>query len=364
MNVAHLTSVHPRDDTRVFLKECRSLAARGHNVTLVVADGLGDDTRDGVRIVDVGRVSGRVARMRKTTRRVYEKAVELDCDLYHFHDPELLIAGLRLKLRGKKVIYDAHEDLRKDILSKYYLPPSVRTPVAYLAQLIEFAVSKRLSGVIAATPGIQNKFSQSGARSVAVCNYPIVEELEPTPWAHKEQKVCYVGGLTSARGAIELVLALDSVKTDTQLLLAGSFSEPGLEQKAQATPGWQRVVPLGFLNRSGVRDVMARSMAGLVTLLPAPNSIDSLPIKMFEYMSAGLPVIASDFPLWREIVEESDCGVLVDPTNPGQVAVAIDGFVKNPNEAMRQGENGRSAVLEKYNWRMEEAKLLRFYVEC
>ena len=129
----------------------------------------------------------------------------------------------------------------------------------------------------------------------------------------------------------------------------------------QALPGWQRVNALGFLDRAGVRDVLGRSMAGLVTLHPVINYIDALPVKMFEYMSAGIPVIASDFPLWREIIAGNDCGLLVDPLNPAAIAEAIDTLVSNPTMAQRMGENGRRAVEERYNWGIEEQKLMAFY---
>jgi glycosyltransferase involved in cell wall biosynthesis len=92
-----------------------------------------------------------------------------------------------------------------------------------------------------------------------------------------------------------------------------------------------------------------------------PNHIDAQPNKMFEYMSAGLPLIASDFPLWREIVEGNDCGVCVDPADPAAIAEAIDRLVENPDLARRMGENGQRAVHERYNWAIEEKKLLALY---
>ena len=118
---------------------------------------------------------------------------------------------------------------------------------------------------------------------------------------------------------------------------------------------------LGFVDRDRVRQVLSRSMAGLVTLHPIINYIDALPVKMFEYMSAGIPVIASDFPLWREIIQGDDCGLLLDPLNPAAIAHAIDYLVSHPEEAQRMGKNGRTAVETKYNWTMEEKKLLAFY---
>jgi glycosyltransferase involved in cell wall biosynthesis len=154
---------------------------------------------------------------------------------------------------------------------------------------------------------------------------------------------------------------MGQVRSTARLNLGGRFSERDVEQQAQQSSGWPRVNVLGFIDRDAVREVMARSMAGLVTFHPLPNHIDAQPNKMFEYMSAGIPVIASDFPLWRVIVAGNDCGLLIDPMRPQEIANAIDKLVSNPDMAQRMGNNGRKAVETQYNWRIEEQKLLGFY---
>lgn len=360
--VAHLTSVHTRFDTRIFLKQCRSLAAHGHDVSLVVADGKGDAARDGVRIFDVGKAKGRLDRMVGTTRRVYRKALELDADVFHLHDPELIPVGLALKRRGKMVIFDAHEDLPRQVMSKPYLSPYVRKPLATAISRFERFACPKFDGVVTATPSIGEKFSAMGAAVTVVKNYPLLGELESPGSGHrKERAVCYVGGISEVRGILPLVRALGETRDDTRLLMAGSFGSSSFRQEVMAEPGWSRVEELGFCDREGVRNVLRRSMAGIVTLFPTPNHVESLPIKMFEYMSAGLPVIASDFPLWREIVVGNECGLCVDPLDPAAIAAAIDALVDDPARARQLGENGRRAVEERYNWGIEEKKLLALY---
>ena len=151
------------------------------------------------------------------------------------------------------------------------------------------------------------------------------------------------------------------VKSNARLQLAGVFNEKVVEQQVCATQGWSQVDALGFVGREGVRDLLSRCVAGLVTFLPSPNHIDAQPNKMFEYMSAGIPVIASEFPLWKEMIEENQCGICVDPLDPKAIADAIDYLVTHPLEAEQMGRNGRKAVLEIYNWPMEEVKLLSLY---
>ena len=359
--VTHLTSVHSRCDTRIFLKQCSSLAAAGYDVTLVVADGLGDDKRQNVQIVDIGRPAGRLGRMIGSTRRILKKAIEIDADLYHFHDPELLPAGYALKRRGKKVIYDAHEDVPGDILSKAYIPSLLRWPVAACAGLYERSTALNLDHVVTATSAIRDRLTRLGISATAICNFPLRDELHASAPTTKGREVCYVGGLATARGIRELVQAMELSSSRARLNLAGSFAEARLESDVKAMPGWKNVNELGFLSRLQIRETLGNSVAGVVTLRPTHAYLNSLPIKMFEYMSAGLPVIASDFPLWREIIEGNDCGICVDPLDPRAIAAAIDRLIENPDMARQMGKNGRRAVEERYNWAVEEKKLLALY---
>ncbi|PWF48709.1 glycosyl transferase [Massilia glaciei] len=360
--IAHLTSAHPRYDTRIFVKQCRSLAAHGHEVTLVVADDGGDAERDGVRIVDVGRLHGRVNRMLRTTRRVFDQALALDAEVYHLHDPELIPTGLKLKRLGKKVVFDAHEDVPSQLLAKPYLGRWSRQVAASSFSVFERYACCRFDGIVAATPFIRDKFLPINARTVDINNFPVIGEFDAAaPWSAKSPQVCYVGSIAAIRGIRELLGACTLLRSPTRLALAGAFSESALESEMHAHPGWVRIDALGHLDRDGVGTVMAASVAGLVTLHPVVNYLDALPVKMFEYMAAGIPVIASDFPVWRAIIEHSGCGVCVDPADPRAIAAAIDYFIANPGVAERMGQNGRRAVTAEYNWQCQSSKLISFY---
>lgn len=360
--VAHLTSVHPRNDTRIFFKQCVSLAAHGYQVNLVVADGFGDAQVSGVRIYDVGATKGRFNRIRKVPTRILAQAIRLDADLYHLHDPELLPIGLKLKRLGKRVVFDAHEDVPKQMLSKPYLNAPSLWMLSKAIGVYERWVCRQLDGVIAATPYIRNKFQAMEVRSLDVNNFPLVGELDArVPWGNKALEVCYVGAISRERGMEQVVQAMELVRGGVRLNLCGRFSESDVEQACKAMPGWASVNEQGFVDRTRVREVLGRSMAGLVTLHPMLNYLDALPVKMFEYMAAGVPVIASDFPLWREIVVGNGCGLCVDPMDPAAIAWAIDSLVESPKEAYQMGENGRRAVHSRYNWTVEEVKLLGFY---
>lgn len=363
MKVVHLTSAHSRFDTRIFRKMCNSLVEAGYSVSQVVADGEGNEiSESGVSIIDVGRPSGRLDRMLSATRKVRGAALALDADLYHLHDPELIPVGLTLKRRGKRVIFDFHEDVPKQLLSKPYLNPFLlRLLSATFARYEAWAVS-RFDAIVGATPAITEKFRSRVRRAVNINNFPQLGELEHSlPWDGKANEIAYVGGISTIRGIIPLIQALEKTGSGARLNLVGVFGDSDSEQRAKRLAGWKHVNPVGFLDRAGVRDTLARSVAGMVTFLPLPNHIDAQPNKMFEYMSASIPVIASDFPLWREIVVGHDCGLCIDPQDPSALAAAIDTLMSDRARAEQMGRNGRAAVQAVFNWSREKEKLLHLY---
>ncbi len=362
IKITHLTSAHPRYDTRIFYKECSSLAmVNNYQVSLIVADGLGEENINNINIYDVGKDSGRLRRVFKTTQRIYKKALALDSDIYHFHDPELIPVGLKLKKLGKKVIFDSHEDVPKQILSKHYLNPTIRTIISNAFKVYENYAARQFDYIIAATPYIRDLFLPINTSCNDINNFPIVAELNNnTSWESRQDQVCYIGAITTVRGIKEVVKAME-LCTNVQLNLAGKFSQEEVRTEVESYTGWSKVNFLGFVDRREVADIMSRSRVGLVTLHPIINYLDSLPIKMFEYMTAGLPVVSSDFPLWKDIVQKSGCGLCVDPLNTTAIAEAINYILTHPEEAKKMGENGKRAVLEHYNWQNEEQKLLAIY---
>ncbi|MCA1246225.1 glycosyltransferase family 4 protein [Massilia sp. MS-15] len=361
--IVHLSSAHPRSDTRIFVKQCRSLASQGHEVSLVVADGLGDAYVDGIPITDVGRSRGRRERMLRSTWRVGRAAMALDADVYQLHDPELLPVGLRLRFAGRKVVFDAHEDVPTQLLDKPYLSPFGARLLAASYGLLEKAALRRFDGVLAATALIRDRLSRIHPRTIEVNNFPCTEEFCVASDTGPREHFCYVGSISAIRGVRELVKACALLRAPARLSLAGSFAEPELEAEVARYPGWNRVDALGHLDRQGVAAVMSGAFAGLVTLLPTASYRDALPVKMFEYMAAGIPVIASDFPLWRNIVEGNRCGLCVDPHDPAAIAAAIDFLADKPALAREMGARGRRAVLERYNWENEAGKLAAFYTD-
>jgi glycosyltransferase involved in cell wall biosynthesis len=365
VRVGVLTSVHPAWDVRIFHKECKALVRAGYDVTLVVPHER-DEVAEGIRIKAVPKPTGRLVRMTCTTWQVYRKAVELDADVYHFHDPELIPVGLLLRARGKRVVYDVHEDVPRSILSKYYLPRWSRSLLARVAEGIEGLTSRAFSALVAATPAIADRHVGRNGNCVVVQNFPLVDEFSSAanePWSHRAPAVAYVGGISPERGIRQMVEAMGLLpdRLEATLKLAGEFDPPWIRDELVGLPGWNRVEEVGFLDRLRVAEVLGTVQVGLVLFHPYPNHISAQPNKLFEYMSAGIPVIASDFPLWRQIVQGTGCGLLVDPLDPKAIAEAIEYVLTHPEEAEAMGRRGREAVEQHYNWETEERKLLDLY---
>lgn len=370
MKIAHLSTVHLRTDTRIRLKEATSLAqSLEARVFFFVQDGLGDeeDVINRIYIIDTGPrpQGGRISRMTRGIFRMYRAVQAEGVDIVHFHDPELIPLGMLLRLKGIQVIYDVHEDLPRQILSKPYIPTSLRRPVAWVAGSLEWVAGRMLNGIMAATPAIGAHFPAS--RSVLVQNFPLPGELvapKATPYSHRAPHFAYIGGISALRNTRRMVDAIAEVNyPEVRLKLAGKFQPEDHRTAIEILPGWNQVDFEGWADRSTVATLLGGVRGGLVLFQPEPNHIASQPNKLFEYMGAGLPVIASDFPLWREIVESTGSGLLVDPQDSTAIAQAMTWILENPKEAEEMGIRGQRAVKNTYNWPAEAEKLVSFYHE-
>lgn len=362
--IVHLTSAHSPDDVRISQKQCASLVNAGYQVDLVAPQGSTASIPAGITTHLIPKAQTRFERWFTSIAQIYSMAKQLHADAYHFHDPELITVGFLLFLRGKKVIYDVHEDLPLQIASKGWIPPRLRVPIAALAKVAEGGASTFLSQIVAATPSIATRFPQT--KTITVQNFPSLSDLgvkELIPYDDRPKWVGYIGGISRIRGIMEFVEAAKLVSSvpDVQFKLAGSINPADFEQELRRLEGWPNVDYMGWLDRAAISNLLQQLRVGIVTLHPRPNYLESYPVKMFEYMAAGVPVVASDFPLWRKIVEESKCGLLVDPLNPQAIAEAVKYLIDNPLEAKEMGLAGRKAVLQRFSWENEAKKLVEGY---
>lgn len=362
--VVHMTSVHPPNDVRIFHKECRTLAEHGYDVVLVAP---GESTEDsaGVRIVSVSRRSSRrMARFLVTTVRVACVALRERADIYHFHDPELIPMGLILKVLHQHVIYDAHEDLPKQIRDKHWLPRRVRPVVACIAAGAEWVAGRTLDLIVAPTPEIVGRFPSS--KSVLVRNYPRLERFRAIAPAERPKDgrvtLVYIGAIGRTRCLFEMVEAMERLPDSCQLVLAGPVSPAGLLAEVAVRPGWKKVRYLGVIDQIDVLRVLQSADIGIVLLHATPSYLQAPATKLYEYMASGLPVVAPFFEgAWPGIVEEANCGFLVDPLSPTEIADACEKLLSDIGAAREMGQRGRLCAFERFDWDGEGATLIEAY---
>jgi glycosyltransferase involved in cell wall biosynthesis len=362
VRVAHVTTVHPAFDVRIFWKECRTLAAAGYDVTLV-APGDGSSSQEGVSFRYLKPRTKRLARAFLGNMEAFRVAMNVRAVIYHLHDPELFPCAVLLKISGRTVVMDIHEDVPAQILTKSWISPSLRGSVSKLARVWEWIIGRLADQVVVVIGDWVDRFGRG--KATLVQNYPLTQEF-PTPpdnYLQRASLVTYVGGVSIDRGLLQMVQAISLVpeNLEAELKIAGTFSPPSLETDSHREAGWSRSQALGWASRAEVVELLNRTRIGLMVLQPTPNAIGSQPNKLFEYMAAALPVVASDFPRWREIIDGSSCGLLVDPTSPQLIADAIIYLLENPVEATAMGMRGREAILSTYNWTGEGQRLVALY---
>lgn len=360
--VCHMTSGHNRYDKRVFQKECISLVKHGFDVTLLLNDGKCEEVKNGVKIISLKRKpKNRLERIFTSKRLFNQKAIEINADIYHFHDPELIAVGKKLKRKGKTVIFDSHEDFPDDMLRKQWIPKPIRFIVSKLYGIYEYKASKQFDVIITVTSHIYTRFSKYCKRVELITNFPIVHE-EKDIYRCPQNYICHVGAISELWN-IESTMKAIAKFPNLVFLIAGPNNESYIS-KLKMLPEWSCVEYIGFIEHSKVFELYSKSIAGLSLYFDNDNisSNGSLGVtKIFEYMESKLPVICSNNENWTNIIEKNSCGICVDPKDEKQITDAIRTILGNHVEAEKMGENGRNAVIEKYNWKIQEEKLISLY---
>ncbi len=364
MKACHVTSAHTRYDVRIFYKECKSLADNGFDVTLLVNDNLPNESIDGVKIVSTQfKPKNRYHRMVKSKRYLREKMIQIDAEVYHFHDPELFPEANWIKHKGKKVIFDFHEDVSQQILFKEWIPQNIRKIISYVYKNYERNKSKNFDALITVTPKFVERLKQINANTIMVTNYPIIrkEGFMDTD-VPKKKSICFAGSISTQWNHKNIVKAIESIE-DVEYILAGSGSQEYIDE-LKKIDGWAKVRYLGRIPYEEVIKVYKESMVGMTLLSKNSQVGDEGTLgntKIFEFMEAGLPVICSRNRLWKEIVENSKCGISIDPENTTEIANAITEIITNPELASQMGINGQKAVKNEFNWETQQKELVKLY---
>lgn len=359
MKIIHITSVHPQNDNRILYKECSILAENNYDVTLVVA-GAKNETINNVKIIGYEKSNGgRIKRILKTSFwDMLKKCNELHGDIYHFHDPELIFVGLYLKAKGKKVIYDIHENNPAAILSKPYLKSSIiKILLSKVFHLFEQISSVFFDALVTARPDITDNFKHK--KIITLRNFPVLSDLskyKKIDINKTKPSVIYVGGMTKLRGINQLLDAFEELDA-YELWLLGPIGERELQERIEN--GCKNVIYFGIVEAYEVFPYIDKADMGVITFLEAPNHVNTLATKPFEYMACGKPMIMSHFLYWKETFQDSS--LYVNPLNSHEIADKVKELFSNDKLMKMMGEKNSKLSQEKFNWQKESIKMLNLY---
>ncbi|MDM5190877.1 glycosyltransferase family 4 protein [Bacillus sp. DX4.1] len=368
MKVFIFSSVHPWNDTRVFYKETVSLAKKGYEVKLCAVQNnvKYEDMYENLTIEYLPKVK-RLARP-FLWLRLFIKALREKADVYHFHDPELLVVGYFLKVFTKsKVIYDMHEDFPAAIKSKPWIPKIIRGKLSSVVGYMEKFLIKKCDAVIYAEKYYKNNYEDIDIIKEDILNYPLDNKISINVTKNKVPNIVYAGAISKTRGLHEMLKVAKELKKrefEFKMILIGNFSEQLKKETTDfiITNNLNEYIELpGRLPLHKVFGYYAQADIGLAILHPEKNYLQSLATKIFEYMSFGIPVVASNFPDWTELIEDSESGIVVDPFNIEEITDSVHKILSDRELSIQFGENGFKAYQEQFNWKVEEKKLIKLY---
>ncbi len=362
--VCHMISGHDTNDIRVFQKECTALSKNGYDVILLCSDAKGDREVNGVKITSIAKCpQSRLNRFVFSTRQFYKKAKQIDAEIYHIHEPFLLGVGKKLKKRGKKVIFDSHEDYPCFLLEKEYIPKFLRKFISRHYEKKEKKILCRFDAVIGVTPKLVERLSKFQSNTILVTNYPILISNIPDPQLDKKQAV-FAGQIERSWRVDNVIKAIGDIDGATFEIRTRSF-DASYYDNLKNLPGWEKVNFAENATHDEVMQLLSKSYCGVAIIDYCQNmggKDGTLGCnKLFEYMMAGIPVLCTDFKLWKNIIDEYQCGICVDPNDIDAIRNGLVFLFNNKEAAKQMGLNGRKAVFEKYNWNVEERKLLSLY---
>lgn len=363
--VCHITSVHRRYDTRIFYKQCMSLS-KTYDVYLLVNDDKGDEYINGVNIISNNIITkNKFSRIFKSLKSIKRKALTIDADIYHLHDPELLPLVKFLKKKGKKVIFDSHEDYPPTFLTKDWIPRLLRKPIKLIYEHIEKRAIKKADGAIVCYHWTYDRYKKWNDNVQLVYNFPIInDQIKSNTNIKKKYDLVYAGGIKEIWNHVVILDSISNTENKILYALAGPYDDSYMKI-LKKHENWDNVDYKGIIDIEEVMNIYQDSKIGVALL-------DYIPVthykkgnlantKIFEYMYNKLPILCTDFDMWSKIVKEENCGIVVNPNNVGEISKAIDYLLNNPEEAKQMGLNGYKAVIEKYNWNNDSKKMFKLY---
>lgn len=368
MKIVHITDVHPRHDARILKRQAVSLAEAGHEVVLVTGDGRPNEIYKGVKITSYSdQEMSKKERLGLMffKRKFLNYLLSFNADIYQFHDFEIIEIGRALKNKGKHVIFDSHENWL-DIIPVQYTKTIVgRSLLKWILPLYYKRVVSQFDAVFSVSPNMVDVLKKYNPRSYMVSNFPSIKGVESIEETVKENYFVYQGVVYRSSNQEAIVKAITDTAEDVKYNIIGKMANE-MRDRIGKVDKKKRVVLIDWIEKSKLDVIMKKSLGGFVILDYVPTCCGKEgqlgSNKIFEYMLCGLPVICTDFILWKKlIIDKYKCGICVTPGDTEQIQKSIEWIIRNPKEAIEMGKRGREAVLKEFNWENELSTYLSYY---
>lgn len=346
------------DDEVLTYRHNKALREAGWNTVYVVNDNEPDSEKEGLKIVGTGNVQrkGYLSRIFAAPFQSYKALKKIDADVYQTWCLENMLVCLLLKLSGKKIVFQLREEHPYLYMLKKSKPLWLRKLVVSVLLVIMRFTLRRFDYVLATGDDEGEILKQLGVKRYSIQgNFPFVNKdfnLTLEDYLKREDTIIYFGSIYRISCQEYLLKAMEQTE-NVKYLLAGKFrGTEDYHQMLMQMPKWDAVEFVNGFNKQEQDEMMSRSTMSNVMRDFSKTHFHNGNIgiiKIFESMEAGLPLICSDVPVYRKIWEKYKFGMLVDPTNPDQIADAINYLVTHKEEAYKMGQEGRRAVIEKYN---------------
>ena len=368
--ICMLTSTHSALDIRIFYKEAKTLSKKGNDV-VIIAQHHKKEIVNGINIIPLPLPKNRFERMTKIAWKIFKLALKEKADIYHFHDPELILIGLILKLIGKKVIYDVHENVCLQVLSSEWIFPPIRKVISFFVIFIEWFSLHFFDKIIVAGKDIkfQPHFKKFSNKIIILRNFPIItfSEMEVFPKPNDKIRFIYTGGITFTRGIMEIIEAYKFIGCkNSELILLGFFGNVDFKDKIMhKINNFVNIKYISAISYKKMFELLKNCHVGLICFKPTLNNINALSgrnNKIYEYMMAGLAIIGSNFESWNNFILGNKIGITVDPNKVSEISSAMNFLIENPERVLSMEKNAKK-LSNKYSWESERHKLINLYKE-
>lgn len=363
------SSVHVWVDTRVYYKEAKTLALNGYQLDFYAIE-------HPTKKEQVDRITMHYLEKKKRSKRfkhwklLYNEMLNSKAKNFHFHDPELLLVAFFLKKKLKKeifIVYDMHEHLPAAIKTKQWIPNFSRKFLSKGIEKIEQYLMKSCDAVIFAEKSYKEHYTNLNLKKVDVLNYPLVEQQLPQKKGNDFLTLIYVGVLTEQRGLFNMLELAKHLKEHSTVafklkLIGPIFTKEYKVNQFIKENELENVIELyGRMQYNDIWLHYSQADIGLCLLHPTPNNLNSQSTKLFEYMAAGLPIVASDFSSFTNLLTLHQCGKTGNISDYDELSKLILEINDNPKIAKTMGKNGMCAFKNSYSWNSESNKLISLY---